>query len=149
MNNTINRLIIIGNGFDLAHGMKTKYKDFVNGYLRQRINEHRGSTSPKKTKDKLMSIIPSKNPVEVLHDEYNDNLTPKENLDKVRACGYEVKLSPFFDKIIEEIENKNWVDIEYAYYEYLCDICNKPELSKEEVSKKIDGLNEEMKCITS
>ncbi len=148
MNNTINRLIIIGNGFDLAHGMKTKYKDFVNGYLRQEIGKHRGGTSPKKTEDKLMSIIPSKNPVEMLHDEYNDNLTPKENLDKVRACGYEVKLSPFFDKIIEEIENKNWVDIEYAYYEYLCDI-NKPELSKEEVSKKIDELNEEMKCITS
>lgn len=149
MNNTINRLIIIGNGFDLAHGMKTKYKDFVNGYLRQEIGKHRGGTSPKKTEDKLMSIIPSKNPVEVLHDKYNDNLTPKENLDKVRACGYDIKLSPFFDKIIEDIEEKNWVDIEYAYYEYLRDICNKPELSKKEVSEKIDELNGEMKCITS
>ena len=149
MNNTINRLIIIGNGFDLAHGMKTKYKDFVNGYLRQEIGKHRGWDSPKKTEDKLMSIIPSKNPVEVLHDKYNDNLTPKENLDKVRACGYDIKLSPFFDKIIEDIEEKNWVDIEYAYYEYLRDICNKPELSKKEVSEKIDELNGEMKCITS
>lgn len=146
MNNTINRLIIIGNGFDLAHGMKTKYKDFVNGYLRQRINEHRVSTSSKKTEDKLMSIIPSKNPEHLYN--YLDTRKPKENLDRVRACGYEVQLSPFFDKIIEEIENKNWVDIEYAYYEYLRDICNKPELSKEEVSKKIDGLNEEMKFIT-
>lgn len=149
MNNTINRLIIIGNGFDLAHGMKTKYKDFVNGYLEQEIGKHRGWDSPKKTEDKLMSIIPSKNPVEVLHDKYNDNLTPKENLDKVRACGYDIKLSPFFDKIIEDIEEKNWVDIEYAYYEYLRDICNKPELSKKEVSEKIDELNGEMKCITS
>ena len=153
MNNTINRLIIIGNGFDLAHGMKTGYKDFVNGYLRQEIGKHRGGTSPKKTEDKLMSIIPSKNPVEMLHDEYNDNLTPKQNLDKVRACGYEVKLSPFFDKIIEEIENKNWVDIEYAYYEYLCGLIKKldlpdEEVSKKEISKEIDGLNEEMKCIT-
>lgn len=149
MDNTINRLIIIGNGFDLAHGMKTKYKDFVNGYLEQEIGKHRGSQSPKKTEDKLMSIIPSKDSVDMLRDEYNDNLTPKQNLDKVRACGYEVKLSPFFETIIEEIENKNWVDIEYAYYEYLRDICNKPELSKEEVSEKIDELNEEMKCITS
>lgn len=147
MNNTINRLIIIGNGFDLAHGMKTKYKDFINGYLRQRINEHRVSISPKKTEDKLMSIIPSNDSVEHLYN-YLDTRKPKENLDKVRACRYEVKLSPFFEKIIEEIENKNWVDIEYAYYEYLRDICNKPELSKEEVSEKIDGLNEEMKCIT-
>lgn len=148
MDNTINRLIIIGNGFDLAHGMKTGYKDFVNGYLKQRINEHRVSISPKKTEDKLMSIIPSNDSVEHLYN-YLDTRKPKENLDKVRACRYEVKLSPFFEKIIEEIENKNWVDIEYAYYEYLRDICNKPELSKEEVSEKIDELNEEMKCITS
>lgn len=165
MNNTINRLIIIGNGFDLAHGMKTKYKDFVNGYLRQEIGKHRGGTSPKKTEDKLMSIIPScfsdnlppnsnyyTPSVEMLR-EYNDNLTPKQNLDKVRACRYEVKLSPFFDKIIEDIEDKNWVDIEYAYYEHLCGLLKKldrpdEEVSKKKISKEIDGLNEEMKCIT-
>lgn len=151
MDNTINRLIIIGNGFDLAHGMKTKYKDFVNGYLRQRINEHRVSTSPKKTEDKLMSIIPSKNP-EYLYN-YLDTRKPKENLDKVRVCGYDVKLSPFFKKIIEDIEDKNWVDIEYSYYEYLCSLLKELELSDEEdtkkkVSKKIDDLNEEMKFIT-
>lgn len=100
-----------------------------------------------------MSIIPSKNPVDMLRDEYDDNLTPKQNLDKVRACGYEVKLSPFFDTIIKDIENKNWVDIEYAYYEYLCGLIKKldlpdEEVSKKEISKEIDGLNEEMKCIT-
>lgn len=153
MDNTINRLIIIGNGFDLAHGMKTKYKDFVNGYLEQEIGKHRGSQSPKKTEDKLMSIIPSKDSVDMLRDEYNDNLTPKQNLDKVRACGYEVKLSPFFETIIEEIENKNWVDIECEYYKYLCGLMKKLDLSdeedtKKEVSKEIDELNEEMKFIT-
>lgn len=153
MNNTINRLIIIGNGFDLAHGMKTRYKDFVNGYLEQEIGKHRGSQSPKKTEDKLMSIIPSKDSVDMLRDEYNDNLTPKQNLDKVRACGYDVKLSPFFDTIIKEIETKNWVDIEYAYYEHLCGLLKKldrpdEEVSKKKISKEIDGLNEEMKCIT-
>lgn len=99
-----------------------------------------------------MSIIPSKNPVDMLRDEYDDNLTPKQNLDKVRACGYEVKLSPFFDTIIKDIENKNWVDIEYAYYEYLCGLIKKldlpdEEVSKKEISKEIDGLNEEMKFI--
>ncbi len=159
MNNTINRLIIIGNGFDLAHGMKTKYKDFINGYLRQRINEHRVSPSPKKTEDKLMSIISSwfRNnlppnyytpSVEMLRDEYDDNLTPKQNLDKVRACGYEVKLSPFFEKIIEEIENKNWVDIEFEYYKHLCSLLKKLDLSDEEDTNEINVLNGEMKFIT-
>ena len=28
----MNRIIIIGNGFDLAHNLKTGYKDFINDY---------------------------------------------------------------------------------------------------------------------
>lgn len=28
----MNRIIIIGNGFDLAHNLKTRYKDFINDY---------------------------------------------------------------------------------------------------------------------
>ena len=30
----MNRLIIIGNGFDLAHGLKTSYHDFILYYLK-------------------------------------------------------------------------------------------------------------------
>ena len=29
----MNRLIIVGNGFDLAHGMKTSYYDFILNYI--------------------------------------------------------------------------------------------------------------------
>ena len=28
----MNRIIIVGNGFDLAHNLKTKYEDFINWY---------------------------------------------------------------------------------------------------------------------
>ena len=28
----MNRIIIIGNGFDLAHNLKTGYQDFINDY---------------------------------------------------------------------------------------------------------------------
>ena len=28
----MNRIILIGNGFDLAHGLPTSYKDFINWY---------------------------------------------------------------------------------------------------------------------
>ena len=28
----MNRIIIVGNGFDLAHGLKTSYKDFISWY---------------------------------------------------------------------------------------------------------------------
>ncbi len=31
----MNRLVLIGNGFDLAHGLKTSYADFINWYWGQ------------------------------------------------------------------------------------------------------------------
>ena len=34
----MNRLIIIGNGFDIAHGLKTSYMDFIHWYWEQRLN---------------------------------------------------------------------------------------------------------------
>lgn len=33
----MNRIILIGNGFDLAHGLATSYTDFIN-YYRERIS---------------------------------------------------------------------------------------------------------------
>ncbi len=30
----MNRLILIGNGFDLAHGLKTSYHDFILDYFK-------------------------------------------------------------------------------------------------------------------
>ncbi len=33
----MNKLVIIGNGFDLAHGLKTSYKDFVLWYLNEKF----------------------------------------------------------------------------------------------------------------
>ena len=35
----MNRLVIIGNGFDLAHGLKTSYKDFIDWYWEQRLKD--------------------------------------------------------------------------------------------------------------
>jgi hypothetical protein len=34
----MNRLIIIGNGFDLAHGLKTSFNDFISDYFCNAIN---------------------------------------------------------------------------------------------------------------
>ena len=35
----MNRIILIGNGFDLAHGMKTSYRQFIDNYWENCINE--------------------------------------------------------------------------------------------------------------
>ena len=44
----MNRLVLIGNGFDLAHGLKTRYEDFIYWYWKQRVlslRNFRGKTS--------------------------------------------------------------------------------------------------------
>lgn len=35
----MNRIILIGNGFDLAHGLPTSYKDFINWYWNEWIEK--------------------------------------------------------------------------------------------------------------
>ena len=34
----MNRIILVGNGFDLAHNLPTKYEDFINWYSQERLN---------------------------------------------------------------------------------------------------------------
>ena len=39
----MNRIVLIGNGFDLAHGLPTKYENFINWYWEQRVNSFAGN----------------------------------------------------------------------------------------------------------
>lgn len=41
----MNRLVLIGNGFDLAHGLPTRYEDFINWYWGQRVQGFRDTYS--------------------------------------------------------------------------------------------------------
>jgi hypothetical protein len=50
----MNRLILVGNGFDLAHGFKTSYKDFIIWYLVQCFGHI--SYVPKTYQDELLQI---------------------------------------------------------------------------------------------
>ena len=38
----MNRIILIGNGFDMAHGLKTSYEDFIKWYWTKRVYGFRG-----------------------------------------------------------------------------------------------------------
>lgn len=142
----MNRLIIIGNGFDLAHDLETSYKDFVNWYWRERINslitdntnfsddglcelKIIGGTFGNWScymynnhEDKRYADLKCKNSFELIeHFEKTPNL-------------FEVKIAPFFNVICRNIENKGWVDIEIEYYKKLIS-CNPDD------DKHISALN--------
>lgn len=38
----MNRLVLIGNGFDLAHGLETSYADFFYWYWKDRLSNLQG-----------------------------------------------------------------------------------------------------------
>lgn len=120
----MNRLIIIGNGFDLAHGIKTSYLDFISSYIDEIINQIKLTGQYKF--DGLIHIYPE---TEDSHEE--DNLrwkviksdlsikTPSEKLKHLRNIGYKLTyLNNYIDKIFNTATN-GWCDLESIYYKEL------------------------------
>ncbi len=120
----MNRIIIIGNGFDLAHGLKTSYKDFIDWYwsdLLQRLStcikdsyadglcsfETSHSSWACSSIATNFSTMGTRSPFQQVCDMKNDQRWHK------------VLISSFLQEISQDAENKNWVDIETSYYEWL------------------------------
>lgn len=121
----MNRLVLIGNGFDLAHGLKTKYEDFINWYWEQRVSEF--SKAGNISKDCLCTFE-IEQPY-TWYGFYGQIISPfskpkgKDIIESILNGQYGVKMkhsfSPFFQSIIKSIETKGWVDIENEYYHLL------------------------------
>ena len=119
----MNRIVLIGNGFDLAHGLKTRYEDFINWYWDYRVN---GFVNERKSisTDILCSIEDRLNQSWSTNAYYGYSLnraTGKEIIkelvqDKDR---FRFTYTPFFETICRSIETKGWVDIENEYYRLL------------------------------
>lgn len=137
----MNKLIIIGNGFDLAHGLLTSYKDFMNWYFeqwRERLKESYKSAE----KDELCSVaITDNNPLYIyLFYHNNEKIKDKYGLEFFDCLNSFEKIereitSPFLSKILDSIETKGWVDIENDYYELLCSY------AKERKTEEVKILN--------
>ena len=104
----MNKLFIIGNGFDLAHGLKTRYSDFLLGYLNKAVSKSIAS-EPHIYDDELVYILLKKYQLEPF-------VSLKEFKEFVKLNGVFKCKHPFFDKLINMSIDSNWVDIEYAYY---------------------------------
>ena len=154
----MNRLVLIGNGFDLAHGLKTSYKDFINWYWNQRVQQmslERSETS----KDCLCSFERKDGQYWHSYAYYNFHLvyrnmpqfkqmaiSDKEIIDSIISDSNNVKtsFSPFFERIIQSIETKEWVDIENEYYCLLKEYCvdNPSESKLKELNEQLSYLQD-------
>ena len=119
----MNRLVLIGNGFDLAHGLKTSYENFLYWYWQKRFsNIYEESTNT--STDILCSITTLKYESWRLFMHHNYQSLPKwsEREYFSKLCdknNYSIKYSPFFKRIYNSIGTLGWVDIENEYYNLL------------------------------
>ncbi|TGD56768.1 AbiH family protein [Flavobacterium humi] len=127
----MNRIILIGNGFDLAHGMRTSYNDFINDYWTNVISNISSSTEITFENSELK--ITRKPP-----GIYLSSITNFEEL--VQILKSHGSLITFKNRFLEKINQKkqiqNWVDIENEYYLLL-----KESFKDEKCKYKIAQLN--------
>lgn len=121
----MNRIVLIGNGFDLAHGLKTSYKDFIDDYwmnIGKEIIESRGIYEKNGIKS---NVSFSSFSLSVLNKDlpfsYQKLIESLESIDKRSykpdpVVSISIKLLQF---ISEENHLSNWVDIENVYYKFL------------------------------
>lgn len=152
----MNRIILIGNGFDLAHGLKTSYADFIYWYWKE-FGDKLSSGSASVVEDRLCSFklqYGRANWLNTLHFLYpaSNTPSPKSGYELVEIarndrnlCDFTFK-SPFFEKICEEVETKNWVDIEDVYYAFLKK-CKSPKQLNEDLEFLKNKLVEYLKSL--
>lgn len=121
----MNNLIIVGNGFDLAHDMKTSYPDFI----RYIVDEHCRSEKREFCND-LFKLPPFVNSYDSLLDLYRKGRGISQQ--KARANYQNIidkkSIVDLIKHLFEDFYLQNWCDIEYRYFELLKNVKGKVEL---------------------
>jgi hypothetical protein len=113
---TYNRIVIIGNGFDIACGMKTSYDDFILDYVKDNIiKAFDGIVDNSLMRiENVSGMSKADNPQIIEHFEKLEDLE--------RECRKHFKLE-YKGELIKEIFKQksrlNWVDIESLYFQIL------------------------------
>ncbi len=155
----MNRLVLIGNGFDLAHGLKTSYMDFINWYWEQRLEslskEHTpisqdclGTFEVTNTKKHSCwsSFISYYSLWDIRNRKWKHLPVDIINFFKEQTDDCSIRFSHFFDTILQSIETKGWVDIENDYYKCLksCALNERGETTIEDLNKQFLFLQENL-----
>lgn len=108
-------LIILGNGFDLAHDMKTAYSDYISAMILDALrgDPQYGSKSP----------FYIGNSVALYLDDNDSNKIPNKDLVELYqyiAEKLQHTLSHLTESLLKDIETKGWADLEQSYFDVLC-----------------------------
>ncbi|MCT4251117.1 hypothetical protein HZP37_08445 [Elizabethkingia anophelis] len=168
----MNKLILIGNGFDLAHGLPTSYSNFLSDFWENLINEYENddiksilyinphysdcinfsgnaTKSFNDFKKSCLVYISNRNGI-----DYHDINIFKKSYQiqgtSSRVVDLYVFKNNFFYVLNTYFDTHNWVDIENAYYDILTSLVKSDQSdqsSKYGYTCNIDILNNEFNAI--
>ncbi|MEM6816877.1 MAG: AbiH family protein [Bacteroidota bacterium] len=141
----MNRLIIIGNGFDLAHGIKTSFNHFISDYFCKAISSffENGLYSDTLLEIKYRQVSgyydPKPEPVttENIYEIANKLL-------KSRYVDFNFK-SILLNKVYSKTSVLRWVDIEVEFFNVL--VSTKRVYSREKVEGAVEQVNEQLEYL--
>lgn len=141
----MNKLIIIGNGFDLAHDLKTRYSDFMLWYVNKAIEEFNIKNI---YTDVLMEIHRAKGAASYPLPKARSLDVFIKNKKNLRGV-IEYDFKSLLNRLFNTEESLNWVDIESTYYDLLKSECRNAEQATSEGGvfneSKLKQLNEQFK----
>ncbi|MDA9554910.1 bacteriophage abortive infection AbiH family protein [Pelobium sp.] len=151
----MNRLILVGNGFDLAHGLKTQYKDYILKYW-ESVKRSNHQDDFFRFEGKGLDFSNCRTLKDVIEQFQNDGIILGPDLlrsyfinyYKYRDSIYIEVLNNFFHHLNEIHSELNWVDIEIEYYKILKKLMNQS-ISEDVKKKQIKKLNDEISSITN
>lgn len=119
----MNRIILIGNGFDLAHGLETSYSHFINHFWKNKIEIIREKKQSVYNDDDISVTYKEYKHLPSYIRTYEDLISdPKINLSFNNQ---------FLFKICNDISNLKWVDIEECYFRFLLNLKSSPDEVKQ------------------
>lgn len=109
---TVNKLIMVGNGFDLAHGLRSGFNHFIFDYIQNALKILAKDWQYSDSQVQLKNS--NTDPFKITYGLVDSNCM--DRFDKIYDKYIKSKL---LEKIIIEIESKKWVDIEVSFYDML------------------------------
>lgn len=145
----MNRIVIVGNGFDKYNGLDTDYSSFVDWYLEKNITD---AFKAVETYDDENLTVPGLFQKRVLHSEIIGGHDAKQIVKLLKKEG---KLKTTYDgeaivlkhgiirQTLRNIKTYGWADIEHIYYQKILSILEEV-VSEEFKIQKIEKLNKSL-----
>jgi hypothetical protein len=144
----MNRLILIGNGFDIAHGLKTKYSEFINEFWKKQVIELENNNLKLEWENEFVRFSNNTEPPFIFDSPIN-SVSDLYDFFKKKNINFIFK-NFFLSNISTQLKKNTWVDIEIEYYRSLLKIFNRDDsihLMHDIKLNSIEDLNNEFNQI--